>query len=133
MHLEINKLTYVVKGLLDDLIPQSNSELLPSGSDAINVNLLIDFICSNKHSKNIFYKNIPNNINDISNKKKLIEIGANLSKSKELVVLIEEYIIKNYFTSNIVLNLLSSRDTLGDIDYSEKLVKKKLLNILNKN
>ena len=133
MHLEINKLTYVIKGLLDDLIPQSNSELLPSGSDAINVNLFIDFICSNKHSKNIFCKNIPNNINDISNKKKLIEIGANLSKSKELVVLIEEYIIKNYFTSNIVLNLLSSRDTLGDIDYSEKLVKKRLLNILNKN
>ena len=133
MRLEINKLTYVVKGFLDALIPQSDSKLLPSGSDAINVGLFIDFISSNEHSKNLLYKNIPNDINDITHKKKLIEIGSNLSKSKELVALIEEYIIKHYFTSNIVLKLLSSRDTLGDIDYSEKLVKKKLLNILNKN
>ena len=133
MRLEINKLTYVVKGFLDALIPQSDSKLLPSGSDAINVGLFIDFISSNEHSKNLLYKNIPNDINDITHKKKLIEIGSNLSKSKELVALIEEYIIKHYFTSNIVLNLLSSRDTLGDIDYSEKLVKKRLLNILNKN
>ena len=133
MRLEINKLTYVVKGFLDALIPQSDSKLLPSGSDAINVGLFIDFISSNEHSKNILFKNIPNDINDITHKKKLIEIGSNLSKSKELVALIEEYIIKHYFTSNIVLKLLSSRDTLGDIDYSEKLVKKRLLNILNKN
>tara|TARA_A100001011_G_scaffold389857_1_gene472164 strand:+ start:841 stop:1242 length:402 start_codon:yes stop_codon:yes gene_type:complete len=133
MRLEINKLTYVVKGFLDALIPQSDSKLLPSGSDAINVDLFIDFISSNEHSKNILFKNIPNDINDITHKKKLIEIGSNLSKSKELVALIEEYIIKHYFTSNIVLKLLSSRDTLGDIDYSEKLVKKRLLNILNKN
>ena len=132
MQIEINKLTYVIKGLLDALIPQSDSKLLPSGSDAINVDFFIDFIRSEEHVKNLLFKNISNNIDSISSEKKLIEIGTNLSKSKELVVLIEDYVIKNYFTSDIVLNLLSSRDTLGDIEYSEKLVKKKLSIILNK-
>jgi hypothetical protein len=131
MQIEINKLTYVVKGLLDTLIPQSDSKLLPSGSDALNMDFFIDFIISDKHTKKLLFKNIPNNIDSISCEKKLIEIGSNLSKSKELVNLIEDYVIKNYFTSDLVLNLLSSRDTLGDIDYSEKLVKKKLSIILN--
>ena len=69
MRLEINKLTYVVKGFLDALIPQSDSKLLPSGSDAINVDLFIDFISSNEHSKNLLYTAISRA------KKKCIIIG----------------------------------------------------------
>ena len=98
MRLEINKLTYVVKGFLDALIPQSDSKLLPSGSDAINVDLFIDFISSNEHSKNILFKNIPNDINDITHKKKLIEIGSNLSKSKESWRWVNDvYLLVSYF------------------------------------
>jgi|TARA_B110000483_G_scaffold242859_1_gene330118 hypothetical protein len=133
MILELRKLSLIAEGLLNEMIPFSSNKLLPRGSDAIKIDLFIGFLNNNKKIKNLLITSIPKNINDIENDKELIEIGADLSMSQELEVLIGDFLINSYFTSDLVLKLLSSRDTLDDIDYSEKLAKKKILKYLKKN
>tara|TARA_B110000444_G_C18772339_1_gene563208 strand:- start:881 stop:1279 length:399 start_codon:yes stop_codon:yes gene_type:complete len=130
MNLSHKNLSLIIKGLLDNMIPDINNKLLPCGSDVIDIDIFIKFIHENKSITKVLYSILPENYDDIKNKNDYIFLGSNLAKSKELEMLIEDFVLKSYFSSDIVLELLSSRDTLDEVEYNDNLCKNKILEIL---
>jgi len=112
------------------MIPDINNKLLPCGSDVIDIDIFIKFIHENKSITKVLYSILPENYDDIKNKNDYIFLGSNLAKSKELEMLIEDFVLKSYFSSDIVLESLSSRDTLDEVEYNDNLSKNKILEIL---
>lgn len=130
MNLSHKNLSLIIKGLLNTMIPDINNKLLPCGSDVIDIDIFIKFIHENKSITKVLYSILPENYDDIKNKNDYIFLGSNLAKSKELEMLIEDFVLKSYFSSDIVLELLSSRDTLDEVEYNDNLSKNKILEIL---
>ncbi len=130
MNLSHKNLSLIIKGLLNTMIPDINNKLLPCGSDVIDIDIFIKFIHENKSITKVLYSILPENYDDIKNKNDYIFLGSNLAKSKELEMLIEDFVLKSYFSSDIVLESLSSRDTLDEVEYNDNLSKNKILEIL---
>lgn len=130
MSIDDKDLSLIIKGLLNTMIPKTDEEFLPCGSDAINIDLFIKFINGNENIKKILVSLLPKNFNDLKNDIDYLRLGSTLVTHKELENLIEDYVLNCYFTSEVVLTLLSSRDTLDNIEYDDNLNKNKILEYL---
>ena len=117
---------YFLKTYLDSQISKDNEKLLPSGSEAINIKSLVDFLKTNERLNKIFFMAF-----ESVDKLKLNEEDYNLMVLRVKIAaqdkkLIDDFIINSYFSSKCVIDALATRDKMSSKEIDLKIYQTRL-------
>ena len=117
---------YYLKTYLDSQISKDNEKLLPSGSEAINIKSLVDFLKTNERLNKIFFMAF-----ESVDKLKLNEEDYNLMVLRVKIAaqdkkLIDDFIINSYFSSKCVIDALATRDKMSSKEIDLKIYQTRL-------
>lgn len=120
------KLYYFLKAYLNDQINDDEENLLPSGSEAISMEMFIEFLKKNEGLNRAFFLTFESIENENSSVDEYELMGSSVKIVGEDKKLLDNFIIKSYFSSKSVIDALSKRDkiSLKEIDleiYMSKL------------
>ena len=120
------KLYYFLKAYLNNQINDDEENLLPSGSEAISMEIFIEFLKKNEGLNRAFFLAFESIENENSSVDEYELMGSSVKIVGEDKKLLDNFIIKSYFSSKSVIDALSKRDkiSLKEIDletYMSKL------------
>ena len=121
-----------LKTYLDNQIYKDNEKLLPSGSEAINIESLINLLNTNERLNKIFFSAF-----ESIDKLKFNEEDYNLMVLRVKVAtqdkkLIDDFIINSYFSSKCVIDALATRDKMSSKKIDLKIYQTRLKQKLRK-
>ena len=115
-----------LKAYLNDQISDDGEKLLPSGSEAISVSRFIEFLKKNEGLNKTFFSAFESieNANFSVDEYKLMGSSVKVvGKDKKLL---DDFIIKSYFSSKCVIDALSIRDEISSKEIDLEIYMSKL-------